>query len=66
MIGLHLYRRVSVGRAVAMRITEKKPGPQGKKGVPNRFRPGESVDRPAKSAGNKVMVRALKLLKDMG
>jgi nucleoid DNA-binding protein len=35
------------------------------KGVPNPFKPGELMDRPAKPAYNKVKVRALKLLKDM-
>ena len=34
-------------------------------GVPNPFKPGELMDRPAKPAFNKVKVRALKLLKDM-
>jgi nucleoid DNA-binding protein len=34
-------------------------------GVPNPFKPGELMDRPAKPAYNKVKVRALKLLKDM-
>ena len=35
------------------------------KGVPNPFKPGELMDRPAKPACNKVKVRALKMLKDM-
>jgi nucleoid DNA-binding protein len=35
------------------------------KGVPNPFKPGELMDRPAKPAYNKVKVRALKTLKDM-
>jgi hypothetical protein len=34
------------------------------KGVPNPFKPGELMDRPAKPAYQKVRVRALKLLKD--
>ncbi len=34
-------------------------------GVPNPFKPGELMDRPAKPAYNKVKVRALKTLKDM-
>jgi hypothetical protein len=33
--------------------------------VPNPFKPGEFMDRPAKPAFNKVKVRALKVLKDM-
>ena len=35
------------------------------KGVPNPFKPGEVMDRPAKPAYNKVKVRALKSLKEM-
>jgi nucleoid DNA-binding protein len=35
------------------------------KNVPNPFKPGEFMDRPAKPAYNKVKVRALKTLKDM-
>jgi hypothetical protein len=34
-------------------------------GVPNPFKLGELMDRPAKPAYNKVKVRALKLLKEM-
>jgi len=46
---------------------EKKKGPAraAQKNVPNPFKPGEFMDRPAKPAYNKVKVRALKLLKDM-
>jgi nucleoid DNA-binding protein len=46
---------------------EKKsvPARAAQKGVPNPFKPGELMDRPAKPAYNKVKVRALKLLKDM-
>ena len=46
---------------------EKKqvPARKAEKGVPNPFKPGELMDRPAKPAYNKVKVRALKLLKDM-
>jgi hypothetical protein len=40
-------------------------GRAAQKGVPNPFKPGELMDRPAKPAYNKVKVRALKLLKDM-
>lgn len=45
---------------------EKKfvPARKAEKGVPNPFKPGELMDRPAKPASNKVKVRALKLLKD--
>ena len=46
---------------------EKKqvPARPAQTGVPNPFKPGELMDRPAKPAYNKVKVRALKLLKDM-
>ncbi len=46
---------------------EKKqvPARKAEKGVPNPFKPGELMDRPAKPAYNKVKVRALKMLKDM-
>ncbi|MDR2117604.1 MAG: HU family DNA-binding protein [Planctomycetaceae bacterium] len=36
-----------------------------KKDVPNPFRPGEVINRPAKPAHLKVRVRPLKLLKDV-
>ena len=38
---------------------------KAEKGVPNPFKPGELMDRPAKPAYKKVKVRALKLLKEM-
>ncbi|MCY2991618.1 MAG: HU family DNA-binding protein [Planctomycetota bacterium] len=38
---------------------------KAEKGVPNPFKPGELMDRPAKPAFCKVKVRALKALKDM-
>jgi nucleoid DNA-binding protein len=41
------------------------PARKAEKGVPNPFKPGELMDRPAKPASSKVKVRALKLLKDM-
>ena len=46
---------------------EKKqvPAKPEQKGVPNPFKPGELMDRPAKPAYNKVKVRALKSLKEM-
>jgi hypothetical protein len=45
---------------------EKKlvPARKAQKGVPNPFKPGELMDRPAKPAYCKVKVRALKSLKD--
>ena len=44
---------------------KKSPARKAQTGVPNPFKPGELMDRPAKPAYNKVKVRALKLLKDM-
>ena len=49
-----------------VKIEKKRiPARPAQKGVPNPFKPGELMDRPAKPASNKVKVRALKLLKDM-
>jgi nucleoid DNA-binding protein len=49
-----------------LKIEKKKvPARKAEKGVPNPFKPGELMDRPAKAAYNKVKVRALKSLKDM-
>jgi nucleoid DNA-binding protein len=49
-----------------VKIEKKKvPARPAQTGVPNPFKPGELMDRPAKPAYNKVKVRALKLLKDM-
>ena len=49
-----------------VKIEKKKvPARKAEKGVPNPFKPGELMDRPAKPAYNKVKVRALKTLKDM-
>jgi len=46
---------------------EKKevPARPAQMGVPNPFKPGELMDRPAKPAYNKIKVRTLKGLKDM-
>jgi len=41
------------------------PARKAEKGVPNPFKPGELMDRPAKPAYNKVKIRALKTLKEM-
>jgi len=43
----------------------KKPARKAQKGVPNPFRPGETMDVVAKPASVKVKVTALKKLKDM-
>ena len=49
-----------------LKIEKKQvPARKAEKGVPNPFKPGELMDRPAKPASSKVKVRALKLLKDM-
>ena len=49
-----------------VKIEKKKvPARPAQKNVPNPFKPGEFMDRPAKAAYNKVKVRALKSLKDM-
>lgn len=40
------------------------PAKPARKGVPNPFKPGETMDIPAKPASSKVVVRALKNLKD--
>lgn len=43
----------------------KKPATKAKKGVPNPFRPGETMDVAAKPASKKVKIIPLKQLKDM-
>jgi len=49
-----------------IKIEKKKvPARAAQKGVPNPFKPGELMDRPAKPASVKVKVRALRGLKDM-
>lgn len=41
------------------------PARPAQKNVPNPFKPGEFMDRPAKPASKKIKVAALKNLKDM-
>jgi nucleoid DNA-binding protein len=49
-----------------VKIEKKKvPARPAQKHVPNPFKPGEFMDRPAKPAYNKIKVRALKTLKEM-
>lgn len=49
-----------------IKIEKKKvPARPAQKGVPNPFKPGELMDRPAKPASVKVKVRALRGLKGM-
>ena len=43
----------------------KKPATKARKGVPNPFRPGETMDVAAKPASVRVRVTPLKKLKDM-
>ena len=45
--------------------TVKKPAAKAKKGVPNPFRPGETMDVAAKPASTRVKILPLKKLKDM-
>ena len=45
--------------------TVKKPATKAKKGVPNPFRPGETMDVAAKPASSRVKILPLKKLKDM-
>jgi len=48
-----------------LKIEKKfRPARKAEKGVPNPFKPGELMDRPAKPASYQVKVRALKNLKD--
>lgn len=46
-------------------VRVKVPARPAQKGVPNPFKPGELMDRPAKPASVKVKVRALSGLKAM-
>jgi nucleoid DNA-binding protein len=71
-LGIEIQKSLSSKGAGAITIPglikiEKKkvPARKAEKGVPNPFKPGELMDRPAKAAYNKVKVRALKTLKDM-
>ncbi len=43
----------------------KKPATKARKGVPNPFRPGETMDIAAKPASRRVKILPLKNLKDM-
>ena len=43
----------------------KVPARKARKNVPNPFRPGETMDIPAKPASTKIRLRALKGLKEM-
>ena len=43
----------------------RKPATKARKGIPNPFRPGETMDVPAKPASRRVRIYALKGLRDM-
>ena len=45
--------------------TQRKPSREARKGAPNPFRPGETMDIAAKPASTTIKVRPLKGLKDM-
>ena len=64
----HIKKR-SVGEFVLPGLlkikTIKKPARKARKGVPNPFRPGETMDVAAKPASTSVKVLPLKGLKDM-
>jgi nucleoid DNA-binding protein len=45
--------------------TVKKPAQAARKGVPNPFRPGETMDIAAKPASKRIKIAPLKGLKDM-
>ncbi|MDZ7825043.1 MAG: HU family DNA-binding protein [Gammaproteobacteria bacterium] len=45
--------------------TVKKPAQRARKGVPNPFKPGETMDVAAKPASTRVKITPLKKLKDM-
>ncbi len=46
-------------------VAVKKPARKAQKGVPNPFRPGETMDVAAKPASVKIKVTPLKKIKDM-
>ena len=71
-LGVVLERHIRKGAAGAFTMpgllkikTVKKPATKAKKGVPNPFKPGETMDVPAKPASVRVRVTPLKALKDM-
>ncbi|HEY5789360.1 MAG TPA: HU family DNA-binding protein, partial [Gammaproteobacteria bacterium] len=68
MINRHIKKR-AVGSFTLpglLKITTvKKPARKARKGVPNPFKPGETMDVAAKPAQTVVKIRPLKRLKDM-
>ncbi len=68
IIGRHISKR-GVGSFTLPGLlkikTVKKPATKARKGVPNPFRPGETMDVPAKPASTRVRISPLKKLKEM-
>ncbi len=68
IIARHLKKR-SVGAFTLPGLlkitTQQKPAQKARRGVPNPFRPGETMDIASKPASSIVKIRPLKMLKDM-
>jgi nucleoid DNA-binding protein len=68
VIGRHVAKR-SVGEFALPGLlkikTVKKPAQKARKGVPNPFKPGETMDVAAKPASTRVRITPLKKLKEM-
>ena len=68
LIGRHINKR-SVGAFTLPGLlkikTVKKPATKARKGVPNPFKPGETMDVPAKPASTRVRITPLKKVKEM-
>ena len=58
------FARNASGSLSPVKYSVAVPARQAQTGVPNPFKPGELMDRPAKPACYKIKVRALKTLKD--
>jgi hypothetical protein len=59
-------KKAPAAKKPAARATAaKKPAQRAKKGVPNPFKPGETMDVAAKPASVRVRITPLKKLKDM-
>ena len=66
IIERHLKKRAVGGASrPAENQTRKEAGARAKKGVPNPFKPGETMDVAAKPASVRVRITPLKKLKDM-
>ena len=68
LVGRHIHKG-GVGQFTLPGLLKvkavKKPAQKARKGVPNPFRPGETMDVPAKPASVRVRILPLKKLKDM-